>query len=227
MPCRITFLFDNRSSRDDLETGWGFSAFVEHGHTRWLFDTGWDGDQVLRNADRLGVNLLHVDGIILSHSHWDHAGGLPRVMAHTTPKRVAVPATLSGLMRAEIARRTELVTVDGPMTLAPGLHSTGPLPPTESHRPDEQALLIDVDDGIVILTGCAHPGLDAILEAARQRGPIIAVLGGFHGFDNLDALNGVDQIVPAHCTQHTADILQRFPATAKHGAAGDVWSFPC
>lgn len=41
-----------------------------------LFDTGPEGEALALNCDRLGLNLGAVESIVLSHGHWDHAGGL-------------------------------------------------------------------------------------------------------------------------------------------------------
>ncbi len=40
-----------------------------------LFDTGPEGFVIERNASVLGVDLGAVEDIVLSHGHWDHAGG--------------------------------------------------------------------------------------------------------------------------------------------------------
>ncbi len=58
----------------------GFSALVERDGLRLLFDTG-GGYTIANNAARLRQDLGRLDGIILSHGHWDHTGGLFQVLA--------------------------------------------------------------------------------------------------------------------------------------------------
>ena len=40
-----------------------------------LFDAGPDGEVFQRNVNKLGVNIAQVEEVVLSHGHWDHAGG--------------------------------------------------------------------------------------------------------------------------------------------------------
>ena len=58
----------------------GFSALVtvRRGDTTTsvLFDTGLSPDAMVTNADRLGLDLSAVHAVVLSHGHFDHAGGL-------------------------------------------------------------------------------------------------------------------------------------------------------
>ena len=53
----------------------GLSLYIEENGKKYLFDTGQSG-VFLKNAKELGVNLENLDGIILSHGHYDHCGGL-------------------------------------------------------------------------------------------------------------------------------------------------------
>lgn len=45
-----------------------------------LFDTGPEADTFERNVDRLGLDLGMTEAIVLSHGHWDHAGGMLRAL---------------------------------------------------------------------------------------------------------------------------------------------------
>ena len=48
-----------------------------------MFDAGPENYVLERNAPRLGVDFSAVEGIVLSHGHWDHAGGLPAAVRLT------------------------------------------------------------------------------------------------------------------------------------------------
>jgi 7,8-dihydropterin-6-yl-methyl-4-(beta-D-ribofuranosyl)aminobenzene 5'-phosphate synthase len=72
--------FEDGRTAVGLRAEHGFSALVtvRRGSTTTslLFDTGLSPDAMMVNADRLGVDLLEVQGIVLSHGHFDHVGGL-------------------------------------------------------------------------------------------------------------------------------------------------------
>jgi len=72
----ITIIYDNRTARDGLYPGWGFSALVELDGTRLLFDTGGDKIVLEHNADALGIDLKGTDYLFLSHEHCDHIGAI-------------------------------------------------------------------------------------------------------------------------------------------------------
>ncbi len=73
---KVTILVDNNTLIDRYFTSEpAFSAYIEADGCRVLFDTGYS-DCLIKNAQRLGVDLLNLDYIILSHGHIDHTGGL-------------------------------------------------------------------------------------------------------------------------------------------------------
>ncbi|MES0446909.1 MAG: MBL fold metallo-hydrolase, partial [Desulfobacterales bacterium] len=71
----ITILADNCVSRAGLIGEHGFSALIEKGDEKFLFDTG-PGMSLPHNTKKLEKDLRHLDKIIISHGHYDHTGGL-------------------------------------------------------------------------------------------------------------------------------------------------------
>lgn len=57
----------------------GLSIFVETNFGNYLMDTG-QGKAVVDNSTVLGLDLKTIKGIIISHHHWDHTGGLMPVL---------------------------------------------------------------------------------------------------------------------------------------------------
>jgi 7,8-dihydropterin-6-yl-methyl-4-(beta-D-ribofuranosyl)aminobenzene 5'-phosphate synthase len=72
--------FESGATNVGLLAEHGFSALVTvrrgSAATTLLFDTGLSPEAMTTNADRLGVDLASVQAVVLSHGHFDHAGGL-------------------------------------------------------------------------------------------------------------------------------------------------------
>ncbi len=191
-------VYDNEAA-EPLVPAWGFSCYVKRGNARILFDTGWDGEILLHNLSMLGIEDF--DFIVLSHQHWDHIGGLNHVISRTSA--VAVPETFSPNLKREIARKADLLVVEGPGEIAEGIYTTGVLP-----RPiPEQSLVVETERGMFVVTGCSHPGLEAILRVAERFGRVYGVMGGFHGFSRIELLENYELVVPCHCTVMKKEIL--------------------
>ena len=72
---RILNLVENEEGVPGCEAAHGLFFYVETQNHKLLFDTS-PSEVVLRNAERLGVDLTAVDTVILSHGHYDHSGGI-------------------------------------------------------------------------------------------------------------------------------------------------------
>ncbi len=107
--------------------------------------------------------------------------------------------------------------VDKNTEIAPGIHIitlVSDKPGTLELR--ELSLSINTPDGMVIVVGCAHPGIEKIVQAATAVNPRIhLVVGGFHLVVSSDAdiskvstaLHDqfhVEEIAPGHCTGEPA-----------------------
>jgi len=90
---KITIVYDN-NAREGLKKGWGFSCLIED-DKKILFDTGDDSEALLFNMEKLNIKLNEIDIIVLSHEHWDHAGGLQGLLKYIPKVRVIKPAEFS------------------------------------------------------------------------------------------------------------------------------------
>jgi len=81
---KLTVLTDNNTFIDRYFKGEpGLSFLIEEGDKRFLFDTGYSGI-FLENALKMGIDLLRIDGVVLSHGHMDHTWGLePLIRMYT------------------------------------------------------------------------------------------------------------------------------------------------
>lgn len=82
---RLTVLCENSVGKPVQAIGeHGFSCFLETESGNFLFDSG-QGLGLLHNADLLNVSLSSLKGIVLSHGHFDHTGGLSQVLSRSGP----------------------------------------------------------------------------------------------------------------------------------------------
>jgi 7,8-dihydropterin-6-yl-methyl-4-(beta-D-ribofuranosyl)aminobenzene 5'-phosphate synthase len=63
------------------------TAFIGSEKRTLLFDAGPEDETFLRNAKILGVDLAEVEAVVLSHGHWDHAGGLVSAIEEISRRR--------------------------------------------------------------------------------------------------------------------------------------------
>ena len=76
MTFKITTLIENTPGRNrELKCEHGLSFLIESDNNRLLLDTGKTG-AFMENARILGKDLSSLDAVVLSHGHYDHAGGI-------------------------------------------------------------------------------------------------------------------------------------------------------
>jgi 7,8-dihydropterin-6-yl-methyl-4-(beta-D-ribofuranosyl)aminobenzene 5'-phosphate synthase len=176
----ITVLYDNNPYVSGLKTDWGFSCLIEGTEKTILFDTGRDGDILLENVDALGVNLEEVDIVVISHLHGDHTGGLlHHVLKRNSDVTVYMPGKCSTTIKGLAEEKgTIIVEEEDPVHICDHVYTTGVLTGVIG----EQSLIIETEKGLIVITGCAHPGVVHIVETAKEqkKEDILFVMGGFH-----------------------------------------------
>ncbi len=217
-PLTITIVFDNNPYDERLRTSWGFAALAEHQNQILLFDTGGDGLILLENMRILGINTSDIQGVMLSHAHNDHTGGLVHLLESSACPTIYVFPRFGGNIDQETAKIAEIVQVEAGDSISQGMYTTGVM----GDSVQEQALVIRTSEGLVIDTGCAHPGIVQIVEKAKEMFDdlVYLVVGGFQLGDKSDhqlkgIINtfrdlGIHNVAPCHCTGEEA--IARFKA---------------
>jgi 7,8-dihydropterin-6-yl-methyl-4-(beta-D-ribofuranosyl)aminobenzene 5'-phosphate synthase len=198
---------------DGLRSAWGFAALVEGAEKTILFDTGSDGPLLLENMARLGIEPRCVDAVVLSHVHPDHTGGLLGLLERQPDVEVCSMTSFPPRLKDGMARRgAKIVEVQDPQELCRNVSTTGQL----GRRIKEQAMIIRTHRGLVLVMGCAHPGVARMVEnvSSRYDEQILLVLGGFHlewafkrQIEKIIASFrrcGVRYVAPAHCSGERA-----------------------
>jgi 7,8-dihydropterin-6-yl-methyl-4-(beta-D-ribofuranosyl)aminobenzene 5'-phosphate synthase len=215
---RLYVVFNNVPYQQGLETSWGFACLIEGLDKTILFDTGGNGKILIANMQRLGLDVNKIDAIVLSHIHGDHTGGLEAVLIHNPAVTVFLPASFPASFRQEVKRYgVQIETVSGPRQLLAGVYSTGEMDGSLT----EQALVVDTRQGLIVITGCAHPNVADMAEQAQTYldKNIYLLMGGFHlgSKSNKEILSiisrlkalGVRKVAPSHCTGDKAIQLFR------------------
>jgi 7,8-dihydropterin-6-yl-methyl-4-(beta-D-ribofuranosyl)aminobenzene 5'-phosphate synthase len=241
---QVTVLYDAFGKPSAMQKDWGYSAFIEYGGKRILFDTGNNSDILAQNAKAKGIDLSRLDFVVMSHRHGDHMGGLAYLLSVNSKVKIYAPKEGFGVYGADLPstfyrKDTSLPPeeryydgappavmrfgaawpganfqlIDKRTEIAPGIHLIALIsdkPGTLELR--ELSLAINTPEGIVLVVGCSHPGIDKIVEAATAINPRIhLIVGGLHLVVSQDP--DIERIVatlhdtfkvayvaPGHCT---------------------------
>lgn len=251
---KITSLIENVSHKTELIAEHGLSLWIEKDDRRFLMDTGATGN-FLKNAEAMGIKLDTLDGVIISHNHFDHIGGLEELFKRNRDAKVYIRSAARsrfflkiGPLRKAIDAREgffedyadRFVFIDNSLDLAPDIHlmsnaiqdkaffcqdrllkeKTG-----RKYVPDEFLhelfLVMETEEGLVLVSSCSHNGIVNIIETISRRFPgkrILHVVAGLHmmALGNSNKLNcteayvravaarldktGVENLHVCHCT---------------------------
>lgn len=253
MECKITCLVDNRTSGIGLTAEHGLSFLIQYQGKKYLFDTG-QTDLIFHNAQQLGLDLKDLDGLIISHGHFDHTGGVEELLKRLErPLPIYLhPQALNrkylqgqhrlreigfGLSQEAIEQLGGILVYNRkPEQIVPGLWLTGEVPRTVEFEtpepnfftelegevrpdllPDDQAVVLETERGLVLVLGCAHTGMINTLDWVKTfigKDKIYAVLGGTHlmsaGQERIEktahllAAYGLERLGVCHCTGFAA-----------------------
>ncbi len=197
-------VYDNYQVDPEMKTSWGFATIIKTPRDVILFDTGGNSEILLFNMKKLGIDPASIKKIVISHIHGDHTGGLEGFLDRNPNITVFIPSSFPQSIKDMIIQKGgRFVEISAPEKISDFVYTTGEL----YGPPKEQSLIVDSKKGLVIITGCAHPGVVNIVERAKElmkRDKVYLVLGGFHHpplscvkeFRELE----VEKVAPSHCT---------------------------
>ncbi|MBS3819673.1 MBL fold metallo-hydrolase [bacterium] len=205
----MTILYDNYLYKEGLTSDWGFSCLIKGPPKTILFDTGTQGHILFQNIQKLDINPQKVQSIVISHDHGDHTGGLIPFLKKNHQVTVYFPDSFPDDFHQRIkALGAQVVPGSDPQQICKDVYLTGELGTSIK----EQSLILDTDKGLVVITGCSHPGIIKILEQSKEvlQKNIYLVFGGFHLINKSEEeINeiisrfkelGVTKVGATHCT---------------------------
>jgi len=234
----ITIAYDNNDYDQRLKAKWGFSCLIEGLAKTILFDTGGDGVTLLSNLRKLNIDPRKVDAVMLSHIHGDHVGGLSSFLEENSDVVVYLPQSFPESFKDKAKSFGAVVDeVSEGRQLFTGVYTTDEL----GRGIKEQSLVVKTSQGLVIVTGCAHPGVVNIIRAAKNmvgQEAVYLAVGGFHLMSTptaqIESLIqefrrlSVRKVAPCHCSGDEARRLfkEQYGEDYVHSGVGKRITIP-
>lgn len=175
----------------------GNAVLIATEKTKILIDAGLSAKQILLRLGAVGVDFEDLDGILITHEHTDHAGGL-RVLLKT----VKCPVYISG--------KTEYAYVNNPKTKNGEAEKRAEVikDRTVGIESSQDFCIGDLDFEPFSVP---HDAVDNFGFIAKNRGVRIATLMDFGYFTTLikEKLKGCDGIIVE--SNHSRDMLHTCP----------------
>ena len=255
MRWKLTTLIENHIDKEEKYINeHGFSILIESMDAEkpicLLLDTGQSG-VFYDNAEKMGISLRDINAVVISHAHYDHAGGVEKLLKEVPVRKMYVgknffqekyykkkDGTLKNVGISFTKEKLEKHSVEvreikeDMQSIFPGITLYRNFEHTVEYEPlnprflvkeingayvkdcftDEVALTLDVEGGIIVITGCSHPGIMNILTTIKKRSgkKICGIIGGTHlveadearlrkTMSDLNDMN-IKFIAVSHCT---------------------------
>lgn len=209
---KVVVIQDDRDcGKVNVKSAHGLSLLVEYEDKHILFDSGLSSEVVQYNVEKLNVDLELLDLIVISHPHVDHFGGLPHVGWVSPGTRVFTPyGSLNTI--GKLAKQNDLIPVEvyDWTKVSDGVYVSK----SYNGPPWEHFMVLESSKGLIVFSGCMHPGVRVLEEFTKRfNEDIYCIIGGFHlsnaqvnyvekTVDKLFNELNVKKVVPLHCSGH-------------------------
>jgi phosphoribosyl 1,2-cyclic phosphodiesterase len=173
----------------------GNAVFISAGETRVLVDAGMSARETVRRLALVGEDIAKLDGVIITHEHGDHAGGL-RVLL----KSLTCPVFISGKTRDAYIREHTRTSSEEPRKRADALQNR-----TEEIESSRDFRIGEIDFHPFTIP---HDAVDNFGFTATHAGVCVATLMDFGHITTLitERLRGCAAIVIE--SNHSRDMLK-------------------
>ncbi|NCU27891.1 MBL fold metallo-hydrolase, partial [Candidatus Nomurabacteria bacterium] len=182
---KIQLIAEGSTKQERLIRRWGLSFIIGE---NVLFDAFGDAKVFQDNLKRFNVDILKIKHIVLSHDDWDHIAGLWDLLESKKDVCVYIcPGFKEDIKQKILSFGVNLIEVKEAREITQNVYSSGELYGKAQDREIfEQSLVIKTKDGLVVICGCAHPGVNNIVNhvEAHFKEKVCALVGGFHLKDN-------------------------------------------
>ena len=210
---KIINIIEDTTKNNELFAEHGLSFYVETKKHKLLIDTG-ASDLTWKNAEKLGINLKHIDIVFLSHGHYDHCGGVMSfseinknacIYMHenagydyintknNTEKYIGINKNIINLRQVKLINSD--IKLDDEISIFTNVNERINWPASnftlkrkinnkliQDDFSHEQYIVINEENKLVLISGCAHNGIINILNKFKSiygRDPDF-VFSGFH-----------------------------------------------
>ncbi len=194
-----------------MQPDFGYAVYIHADGRRILLDTGTDPDIMEQNLMSAGIDIHGLDLVVVSHNHFDHAGGLKRIRAINPDLPVYLPPNQSFAVDGEIIEDHLWVT---PNILV--LRGRSDVP--TAGISDDLSLVLRGRSGLYVLSTCSHSGVEQIVGRATKISgePVYYFSGGARLISRPEsdtqlvaealAKHRVQVVSPSHCSlSHRVD----------------------
>jgi len=193
---KITTLIENLVYKKGLVAEHGLSFYFNYDNQKIIIDTGQSGN-FIKNASALGINIIDVDYVIITHGHYDHTGGLIDFLKINNKAKIIIkPDTLQpklknnnyiGIPKNLKIPEDRIYTIQSNKWLTQNIyiltnihtHFTNDFHNEnfyvnnnkeikEDLFTDELSIVIKKDNQINIISSCSHNGITNIIETAKK-----------------------------------------------------------
>ncbi len=208
---KLKLIANGSSIWERLMRRWGLAFLIDDDI---LFDAFGDARVFLENLRRFKTDISKINHAVISHEHWDHLEGLRPILGQRPGLNIYLPNRAEAKVRNKIQSwGGNVCNVSDVLKIKDGIYLSGEIIGKYSNKNiSEQSLVLETAKGLIVIAGCAHPGIVTIVDRVKQdfKKSVYGVIGGFHlkkssseDINNVakrlkDA--GVKMVVPLHCT---------------------------